>query len=98
MKVWSTCLHTLVSSRVTGTHLLQLLAWWEQGGSIREQSRPLTAGAEQEGKWYLEAELGGLGALGYRWQLQEVPTDDELDPSKWLVLLPDSSGEKQEVL
>lgn len=55
-------------------------------------------GAEQEGEWYLEAELRGLGAPGYRRQLQEVPTDDELDPSKWLVPLPDGSGEKQEVL
>lgn len=50
------------------------------------------------GEWYLEAELWGLGSLGYRWQLQEVPTDDELDASEWLVLLPDSSGEEHRVL
>ena len=74
-----------------------VLAWWEQGGGVREQSRP-PWGLGPEGKWYLEAELRELGSLGYRWQLQEVPTDDELDPSEWLILLPDSSGEEHRVL
>lgn len=97
MKVLSVCLHTSVSSRVTGTHLLQLLAWWGQGGGVREQSRP-PWGLGPEGKRYLEAELRELGSLGYRWQLQEVPTDDELDPSEWLILLPDSSAEERGVL
>lgn len=97
MKVLSACLHTSVSSRITGTHLLQLLAWWGQGGGVREQSK-LLWGLGPEGEWYLEAELWGLGSLGYGRQLQEVPTDDQLDPSKWLVLLPDSSEEEHGVL
>lgn len=55
-------------------------------------------GLGPEGKQYLEAELRELGSLGYRWQLQEVPTDNELDPSEWLILLPDSSAEERGVL
>lgn len=64
----------------------------EERGQGAEQTPAGRAG--QEGEWYLEAELWGLEALGYRRQLQEVPTDDELDPSEWLILLPDSSGEE----
>lgn len=99
MKVWSACLHTSVSSRVTGTHLFQLLACWGQGkggsGNIADPPHSVLGPA---GEWYLEAELRGLGAFGHWWQLQEVPTDDELDPSKWLVLLADSSRREQVVL
>lgn len=98
IKVWSACLHTLVSSRVTGTHLLQLLAWWGKVEVSGSRADLWVGDAVQEGEWYLEAELWGLEALGYRWQLQEVPTDDQLDPSKWLILLPDSSGEEQAML
>lgn len=61
IKVWSACLHTLVSSRVTGTHLLQLLAWWGQGGSVREQSRPLR-GSRAGGRVVPGSRTAGAGS------------------------------------
>jgi hypothetical protein len=98
MKVLSACLHTSVSSRVTGTHLLQLLAWWRQGGGESGSRGDSHSRVGSAGEWYLEAELRGLGSLGHWRQLQEVPTDDELDPSEGLIPLSNSSGGEQGML
>lgn len=51
-------------------------------------------GGEPEGEGYLKTELGRLGSFGYRWQLQKVPTNDELNPPKGLILLSDPPGKE----
>lgn len=82
MKVLSVCLRTSVSSMFMWMHFLQLFAWQIILLLRKEmQMMRISSGTAL----YLEAERGFFICLADWGQLQEVPTDDELNSSKRLI-------------